>query len=193
MRRASDIFRAIWRWWAYFCGVVSLLFICLCVFATLKQPHKYKAFAETSTVSNFPANDTSSLDDLVRDDPRSAEFVARVKLFYQSLQKKDWPTSYDMRTANFKKDVTKDFYLKQMADEGKTWNLNSYKVLNTQQFGNAQGEITATRIIMEFSETGTHSYNLSSWKKEGVSWQCEDPGLDGLTLLHSTRVPDGVE
>ena len=79
--------------------------------------------------TNAPVNDTSRLDSVARQDAKSAEFAQRVKLYYQSLQKKDWPTSYDMRTANFKQDTTKEYYLQQMADEGKRWSLVSYKVL----------------------------------------------------------------
>jgi hypothetical protein len=127
---------------------------------------------------------------MAQDDQHSAEFVARVKHFYQALQKKDWPTSYDIRTADYKRDVTRDFYLKQMANDGKQWNLNSYKVLNIKRYGDARGDFTAVQMIMEFSETGTHSYNISLWKKEGGSWQCEEPGLDGPVLLRSMRVPD---
>jgi predicted membrane-bound mannosyltransferase len=50
MSRTANIFRAIWRWWAYFCGVVGLLLVCLLVFVTLKQSRKDKAFAETQLV-----------------------------------------------------------------------------------------------------------------------------------------------
>jgi hypothetical protein len=75
---------------------------------------------------------------------------------------------YDMRTANFKKDVSKDLYLKQMADDGRNWSLKSYKVLNIHQFEDVQGDITSVQMIMEFNETGTHSYNFSLWN---VRWR----------------------
>ncbi|HEV2693126.1 MAG TPA: hypothetical protein VG347_09555 [Verrucomicrobiae bacterium] len=50
MSRTTDIFRLIWRWWAYFCGVVVLLLICLYVVATLKQSRKDKVFTEAELV-----------------------------------------------------------------------------------------------------------------------------------------------
>src|ERR1039458_5353390 len=50
MSRTADIFRSIWRWWAYFCGVVVLLVICLLVLVTLKQSRKDKAFTEAQLV-----------------------------------------------------------------------------------------------------------------------------------------------
>jgi len=121
-------------------------------------------------------------------DPQSAEFAERVKLFYQALQKRDWPTTYDMRTANFKHDVTKEYYLKQMADEGKRWSLNSYKVLNINEHVDTNG-IYAAQIIMEFKEGGLTSYQCALWEKESGTWACDEPGLSGLGLLHSTRPP----
>ena len=138
--------------------------------------------------TNAPVNDTSRLDSMARQDTKSAEFAQRVELYYQSLQKKDWPTSYDMRTANFKQDTTKEYYLQQMADEGKKWSLVSYKVLNIDMHGDTNG-IYAAQIIMEFKEGGLHSYQCALWERESGTWVCDEPGLSGLGLLHSTRAP----
>jgi len=138
--------------------------------------------------TNAPANDTWRLDDMARGQPHAADFVARVKLYYQSLEKKDWPTSYDMRTANFKQDVTKDYYLKDMADSRE--NLTSYKVLGVHSYGDTNGNDTAAEIIMEFHEGGMVSYSCARWIKRGGVWMCDEPGLSGL--LHSTRVPDWI-
>jgi hypothetical protein len=136
--------------------------------------------------TNAPANDTWRLDESTKDQPNAADFVARVKLFYQSLEKKDWPTSYDMRTTDFKYDVARDLYLKQMADS--TENLTSYKVLGLHLYGDASGDNTAAEIIIEFHESRIVSYNCARWIKRGGVWMCDEPGLSGL--LTSTRIPD---
>jgi hypothetical protein len=122
-------------------------------------------------------------------DKESAEFARRVKLFYQALQKKDWPTTYDMRTANFKQDVIREYYLKQMADEGRGWSLDNYKVLSIRRYGDTNG-LYAAQIIMQFSEAASDpSYQCALWQKEGGTWVCDEPGLSGLGLLRSTRPP----
>lgn len=130
---------------------------------------------------------------MAQNDPKSAEFAARVKQFYQALQKKDWPTTYAMRTVNFKRDVTKDIYLNLTADDGKNWNLDSYKVLGVDRFGDSHGNFEAAQIIMEFNESGGLSYKCAWWKNEGGTWVCDEPGISGLSMLHSTRVPDWVK
>jgi len=134
------------------------------------------------------ATDTSRLDDIARFTPNSTEFVGRVKLYYGALQKKDWPTTYDMRTAQFKQDVTRQYYLKEMAEDGKTWNLDSYRVLGVHQFGDEAAE-----IIIEFREAGSLSYSCAWWKNQGGTWVCDEPGLSGLAFLHSMRVPDWIK
>ena len=138
--------------------------------------------------TNTSANDTSRLDSMAQRDQKSAEFTKAVELYYQSLQKKDWPTSYDMRTVEFKYDVSKDLYLKQMADSGE--NLTSYKVLGIRLYGDASGDNTAAEIIMEFHESGMVSYSCARWIKRGGVWMCDEPGLSGL--LTSTRIPDWI-
>jgi hypothetical protein len=138
--------------------------------------------------TNSPVKDTSRLDDIANNQPQAADFVARVKLYYQSLEKKDWPTSYDMRTVEFKYDVSRDLYLKQMADSGET--LTSYKVLGIRLYGDASGDNIAAEIIMEFHEGGMVSYNCARWIKRNGIWMCDEPGLSGL--LTSTRIPDWI-
>jgi hypothetical protein len=138
--------------------------------------------------TNAPTNDTSRLDSMARNDTKSAEFAKIVESYYLSLQKKDWPTSYDMRTANFKQDVTRDLYLKQMADSEE--NLTSYKVLNVRLYSGTNGDYTAAEIIMEFNEGGMVSYSCARWIKRGGIWTCDEPGLSGL--LTSTRIPDWI-
>ncbi len=138
--------------------------------------------------TNTPANDTYRLDRMAQNQPQSADFVARVKLYYQSLEKKDWPTSYDMRTANFKQDVTRDYYLKQMADSRE--NLTSYKVLNVKLYSDEKIGDTAAEIIMEFHEGGMVSYSCARWIKRGGNWMCDEPGLSGF--LQSLRGPDWI-
>jgi hypothetical protein len=138
--------------------------------------------------TNAPANDTSRLDSMARRDKTSAEFAQRVELYYQSLQKRDWPTSYDMRTPEFKYDVSRDLYLKQMADSGE--NLTSYKILNVRLYSDEKGGDTAAEIIMEFHEGGMLSYSCARWIKRGGIWMCDEPGLSGL--LTSTRIPDWI-
>jgi hypothetical protein len=140
--------------------------------------------------TNSTPNDTSRLNSMAQKDQKSAEFAKAFELYYQSLQKKDWPTSYDMRTANFKKDVTRDVYLKEMADHGE--NLTSYKVLNVRLYGGTNGDYTAAEIIMEFNEGGMVSYSCARWIKRGGNWTCDEPGLSGSGFLTSTRIPDWI-
>jgi hypothetical protein len=108
-----------------------------------------------------------------------------VKRFYQAVEDRDWPTSYDMRTADFKGDVTRDLYLGKMAKDGQR--LNSYKVLSVQTFADGAG-YKAAQIMMEFDHGS--SYGCARWKKVVGVWLCEEPGLSAL--LTSTRIPDWV-
>ena len=138
-----------------------------------------------ATGSPPPLNDTSWLKDMAHSDQKSAEFAGKVELFYQAVEKQDWPTSYDIRTATFKQDVTRESYLKQMAVDGKV--LDSYKVLNCHTY-NMNGDDTAAELIMEFYSHGIHSYSCARWIKRGGKWMCDEPGLSGL--LTSMRPPD---
>ena len=96
-----------------------------------------------------------------------------------------------MRTADFKHDVSKELYLSDAGKEGNRWSLESYRILNTHTYGKAgSGHDTAALLIMEFTESHGHSYNLALWKFESGSWLCEDPGDMELPSLRSTRVPD---
>jgi len=149
------------------------------------------AFAGCSPAAktNAPANDTRRLDEMPRGQPESADFVARVKHYYQSLEEKDWPTSYDMRTATFKQDVAKDYYLKEMA--GSRENLTSYKVLSLRSYTNTRGEDTAAEMIMEFHNGEMVSYGCARWIKLGGVWMCDEPGLKS-GLLINLRIPDWV-
>lgn len=135
------------------------------------------------------ANDTSRLDSMAQHDAQSAEFAQKVELYYQAIEKKDWPTTYDMRTSNFKQDVTRDLYLKQMTDSGE--NLTSYKVLNVRMYSSASGDDTAAELIMEFNEAGMVSYSCARWIKRDGNWLCDEPGLSAA-LLTSLRIPDWV-
>jgi hypothetical protein len=109
----------------------------------------------------------------------------RVELVYQALEKEDWPTSYDMRTASFKQLVTREYYLKQMADGGKI--LDSYKVLNSGMYS-MNGDDIAAELIMEFNSRGIHSYSCARWIKRSGKWMCDEPGLGGS--LKNLRTPD---
>jgi hypothetical protein len=111
-----------------------------------------------------------------------------VKLYYQSLELKDWPASYDMRTTDFKHLVDKDVYLKEMADNRE--NLTSYKVLRLRLYSGEKSGHTAAEMIMEFHEGEMVSYNCSRWIKQGGIWVCDEPGLSGL--LKNLRIPDWV-
>lgn len=165
----------------HFLLAASMFALVGCDEAHVKTP------ASEMTPATSGATDTSRLDDMAKFDPNSAAFVERVKRYYEALQKKDWPITYDMRTAQFKQDVTREFYLAEMTDAGKRWNLDSYKVLGVQQFG---GE--AAEIIFEFKESGNLSYSSAWWKNVGGTWVCVEPGLS-QALLHSMRVPDWVK
>jgi hypothetical protein len=138
--------------------------------------------------TNAPLNDTSRLDSTAQTDKKSAEFAQRVELYYQSLEKKDWPTSYDMRTTDFKHVVARDLYLKEMAESRE--NLTSYKVLGARLYGDTSGDYTAAEIIIEFHEGGMVSYGCARWIKRGGIWMCDEPGLSGL--LTSMRIPDWI-
>ena len=139
------------------------------------------------THTTSETNDTSRLDDMAKFVPNSAEFVGRVKSYYGALQKNDWPITYDMRTAQFKQDVTRESYLEAMAGGEKRWHLDSYRVLGVHQFGDEAAE-----IIFEFRESGSLSYSSAWWKNVGGTWVCDEPGLSEV-FLRSTRVPDWVK
>jgi hypothetical protein len=144
----------------------------------------------TSAVADDSTNDTWRLNEMAQRDPKDAEFVRSVKTFYQALEKQDWPTSYDMRVTEFKQDVTRDYYLKRMAEEGRSWRLNSYKVLNIGMFAGPTGDSQAAEIIMQFNEGGSVSYSCARWKQRFGKWLCDEPGLSGM--LTSTRMPDWI-
>jgi hypothetical protein len=135
----------------------------------------------TSAVADDSTNDTWRLNEMAQRDPKDAEFVRSVKTFYQA---------YDMRVAEFKQDMTRDYYLKQMAGEGKSWRLNSYKVLNVTMFAGPTGDNQAAEIIMQFNEGGSVSYSCARWKQRFGKWLCDEPGLSGM--LTSTRMPDWI-
>ena len=134
--------------------------------------------------TNSVANDTGRLDDMAGHNTQSAEFAHSVEQYYQAIEKKDWPTAYDMRTSDFKQDVTRSVYLKHMADSGET--LTSYKVLNVLTYAGPSGSYTAGQIIMEFNEDGMVSYGCARWISQDGKWRCEEPGLSGLLTI---RVP----
>jgi hypothetical protein len=121
------------------------------------------------------------------DGGKAAEFAQKVELYYGAVEKKDWATTYDMRTSAFKHDVTRDLYLRQISDAGE--NLRSYKVLNVRMYGGITGGYTAAELIMEFHEGGIDSYDCSRWIMRDGNWMCDEPGLIGA-FLSSTRIPD---
>ncbi len=131
-------------------------------------------------------NNASWVKDMAYQGQKSAEFAGKVELFYQAIEKKDWPTSYDMRTATFKQLVMREHYLKEMGNGGKI--LDSYKVLGGRMYGSTTGDFTAAELIMEFYSHGTHSYSCARWIKRDGKWMCDEPGLSGL--LMSLRPPD---
>jgi hypothetical protein len=133
-------------------------------------------------------NDTWRLDEMARRDTPSAEFAHSVERYYEAIETKDWPTIYDMRTSDFKQDVTRSVYLQQMADSGE--HLTSYKVLGVRSYGDSSGGDTAAEIIIEFHEGGMVTYSCARWIKRGGVWMCEEPGLSGV--LTSLRIPDWV-
>jgi hypothetical protein len=139
--------------------------------------------------TNASKNDTWRLDETAKQGAQEAVFVDSVKQFYQALQNKDWPTTYDMRFSDYKHDVSRTNYLKLAAGEGRGWSLDSYRVLNLEIFGNTNGEIYASQIIMEFNEAGTTYYGAAWWRKEGGKWSCQDSGAGGPAWLRSIRPP----
>ena len=123
-------------------------------------------------------SNTSILDESHAD----SEFKIAFKKFFVALQTKDWITTYEMRYASFRQLVTKEKYLSSMNEEGKTWNLDYYEILNLAEFTNPSGEIKI-RLIMKFVENGITSYNVVWWKKEGMAWHCEEAGPSSLSLF----------
>ena len=121
--------------------------------------------AITSSVAGDSANDTWRLDTMAQRDSKAAQFADSVKKFYRAIEEQDWSTTYDMRVAEFKQDVSRDDYLKQMAEDGKRWHLDSYKVLNVTTFAGPTGDDQAAEIIMQFNEDGSVSYASARWKK----------------------------
>lgn len=137
-----------------------------------------------AAASDSPVEQTSWQKDMAHIDKKSAEFAGQVELFYQAIEKEDWPTSYDMRTADFKQMVTREHYLKQMANGGSV--LNSHKVLSSRRYG-MNGDDTAAEVIIEFNPGGggVHSYSCARWIKRNGKWMCDEPGLSGLLISFS--------
>ncbi len=148
------------------------LVACMSIFIGCRPPTK----------TSSSTTDTWRLDEMAKRDQADAVFAGKVKLFYQALQNKDWPTTYDMRTATFKHDVDKSLYLRIVGDD-KGWRLNWYKVLNIQMIKDPNGT-HAAEIIMEFNEGGIESYHNTLWKTENGTWVCEDPGLSGPLFIN---------
>jgi hypothetical protein len=141
-------------------------------------------------ITGEQAADTSRLDHLAERHTEFADLAKAVRQYYQALQEKDWLTSYEMRTADFKHDVSKDLYLSSVAKDGGRWLLRSYRILNTHIYGKAgSNHDSAALLVMHFTESHGESYNIALWKYEGGSWLCEEPGLSELPLLRSARVP----
>jgi hypothetical protein len=141
-----------------------------------------------ATGRDATTNDTWRLDEMARRDTPSAEFAQSIERFYESIEKKDWPTTYDMRTADFKQDVPRSDYLKEMANRPE--NLTSYRVLDVHTYAGPVGGYNAAEIIMEFHEGGMVSYSCAKWIRRFGKWLCLDPGLSGYLI--NTRVPDWV-
>ncbi|HZI32858.1 MAG TPA: hypothetical protein VFF11_10990 [Candidatus Binatia bacterium] len=134
-------------------------------------------------------NDTSHLDSLAHENPKASDFVHRFKTYYSAIEKQDWPTTYDMRVDEFKHDVTRDFYLKEMAEYGKNWRLRSYKVIELEMSGGTNGNFDGAALIVQFKENRMVNYSTVRWKKQRGVWLCDEPGLSDA-LLHSTRISD---
>jgi hypothetical protein len=145
------------------------------------------AGCSSAAASDSPVKKTSWQKDMAHIDQKSAEFAEKVELFYQALEKRDWPTSYDMRTAAFKQMVTREHYLKQMTEGGKV--LDNHKVLSSHTYS-MNGDDTAAEVIIEFNPGGggVHSYNCARWIKRDGKWMCDEPGLSGLLI--SLSPPD---
>jgi hypothetical protein len=47
MSRSTTIVRSVWKFWAYFCGVIGLLVVCLVVYVTLQQSRNEHAFVQS--------------------------------------------------------------------------------------------------------------------------------------------------
>jgi hypothetical protein len=144
----------------------------------------------TRVVADDSTNGTWRLDVMAKGGPKDAEFARSVEIFYQAIEKQDWPITYDMRVPEFKQTMTRDNYLNLMAEEGKSWRLSSYKVLNVRLFGGPTGVYQAAEIIIEFNEGGTVSYSCARWKYRFGKWLCDEPGLSGA--LTSIPIPDWV-
>jgi hypothetical protein len=163
-------------------SVSVLLFNCVILFA---MGLSFPASASDET------NDTSRLDLTAQYKPKAADFVRRVKAFYGALENRDWSSSYEMRVAEFKHDVSKDFYLQTLKEQGQGWHLKHYQVLNVCMYSDHEnGDYEAAELIIR-SDDGAISYGSSRWKRRGGVWLCDEPGLSG-PLQHSMQIPDWV-
>jgi hypothetical protein len=88
-----------------------------------------------------------------------------------------------MRTANYKRLVTEETYLREMTEK-KGWNLDSYKILNITLSGD-KGGYRAALLIIETSEGGLVSYHCAVWKYLEGTWLCEEPGISNNAILRS--------
>ena len=138
--------------------------------------------------TNDTTNDTWRLDEMARRDTPSADFAHSVERYYEAIEKQDWPTTYDLRTSEFKQDVIRSTYLQQIAADRE--HLTSYKILNVRMYSGMSGGYTAAEIIMEFHEGGMVSYSSVRWKMRDGKWLCDEPGLSGF--LTRTRIPDWI-
>jgi hypothetical protein len=132
--------------------------------------------------------ETLKLDSMVQSQPEFGEFGLVFREFYTALKNKDWETTYDFRTRDFRHDISRELYLASMRKDSAHWKLSSYKVLDVAAYDNS-----AVRLIMEFDEDGLKTHNVIWWKKEDGHWRCQEAGPHGLPFFHATRSPSEIQ
>jgi hypothetical protein len=131
--------------------------------------------------------DTKQLDSLAKVDPQKWENLAHsVENFYDSLYHKKWNETYDYRTTTFRRDVSRDLYLRSVQSE-QTWSLLNYRILKVDTFGESK-----VRLLIQFIDNpGPKKSEIEVWwKKEGEAWRCEEAGPIQLPLTYRVTLPE---
>ena len=115
------------------------------------------------------------------------DIVTVVHEFYEALRAKEWTRTYEARTAEFRRSVSLDLYLRSMQRDGEKWKLLNYKIMAADIYG--EGKV---RLVIEFYEApGNHKgVSVVWWKKEQNGWKCEEAGPFLLNLAKRVTPPE---
>jgi hypothetical protein len=134
---------------------------------------------------------TQRLDQFCSDGANFTDLEQDVKRFYASLEKKEWPSTYDQRWNTFKQDFPESLYLKIAGDEGKRWDLLNYEVLSVEAHILSAKVSNSNEVVLicKFIEQPgpTTNYATVRWRKEEGMWRCDAAGPAKLSIFGYTR------